>query len=385
MANAKPNEHCTNGCSPSSSSRWLECTGSANFCKGVPNKTNEVTDMGSYFHELAAYKVARAMRLRATKPTSLLDTEEAEEFTDEYASIVMKIVNRLRSRDKNVKVLIEERVSIDDYIKGTFGTCDLAIISKGHLRVIDAKFGFKEVSPIRNSQLQIYSLGLLAKYKEEYGITKVTLGIYQPRISRTLQTYETTAKQILAWGEKKVKVVGAEILNGKGKFVIGSFCDYCPLFCQCRKHYEVFKKMENLATKEINKMSEEELIQVLENADAVEAFISKVKEYALSQMMEGKEYPGFKLCEGRSISKFTDEAKVVEACRKAGFDDMYKTTLISVAEMKKLMGKDVFGKTLGTLVERPKGKLVIAKQTDKRPAVDMSTAKQDFNDNKGEF
>lgn len=361
----KPQEHCSNGFSPSSSSRWTECSGSANLSKGMPNKTNPVTDLGSYFHELSAYKVNRALKRRCEKPTSVLNNEESDEFTDEYESLVMKIVKREMRRDANTKVLVEERVSIDDYIAGTFGTCDLAIISKGKLYVIDAKFGFKEVSPFMNKQLFIYALGLLSKYGEAYGIEKVVLGIYQPRIQRCIQAYQTTSKKIIKWGNQVLKVVGMEILEGKGKFKVGDYCGYCPALSHCKKHLEEFVNMQNLVEKDANKLTDDELVQVLEKADSVISFIESVKEYALSQMMEGKEIPNFKIVEGRSINKFIDEEKVVSECSKAGYQDIFKKSLISVAEMKKLMGKDEFNKILGSLVTRPQGKATLAKITDK--------------------
>ena len=321
---AKPEEHCTNGCSPSSSSRWIECSGSARLVIGMPNKTNPITDLGSYFHELAAYKVNKALKRRCEKPTSVLNNEESDEFTDEYAKFVMKIVRREMRRDPNAKVLVEERVSIDEFINGTFGTCDLGIVSKGKLYVIDAKFGFKEVSPIKNKQLSIYALGLISKYGETYGIEKVTLGIYQPRIQRCIQTYQTTAKRITKWGNEVLKVVGKEILEGKGQFKIGDYCGYCPALSHCRKHLKEFINMQDLDTKEPNKLTDDELVQVLEQADSVVAFIDSVKEYALSQMMEGKEIPNFKVVEGRSNYKFTDEDKVVSECIKAGYQDIFK-------------------------------------------------------------
>lgn len=381
---AKPEEHCTNGCSPSSSSRWTECSGSASLSKGMPNKTNPITDLGTYFHELAAYKVNKALKRRCEKPTSVLNTEESDEFTDEYTKFVMKIVKREKRRDPNMKVLVEERVSIDDYIAGTFGTCDLGIVSRGKLYVIDCKFGLKEVSPYKNKQLSIYALGLLTKYGETYGIEKVTLGIYQPRIQRYIQTYQTTARRIVKWGNEVLRVVGKEILEGKGKFKVGDYCCYCPALSRCRKHLEEYVNMENLVEKEPNKLTDEELVQVLEQADSVISFIESVKEYALSQMMEGKEIPNFKIVEGRSNYKFTDEEQVVSECVKAGYNDIYKKSLISVAEMKKLMGKDDFNKILGSLVTRPTGKATLAKNSDKRPAMDLSTAQEEFKEYKGD-
>lgn len=64
----KPEEHCSNGCSPSSSSRWTECSGSVSLSKGMPSRTNPVTDLDSYFHELAAYKVNKALKRRCENP-----------------------------------------------------------------------------------------------------------------------------------------------------------------------------------------------------------------------------------------------------------------------------------------------------------------------------
>lgn len=380
----KPEEHCTNGCSPSVSARWTECSGSASLTKGISTKPNPISEMGSYFHQLAAYKVNKALKRRGEKPTSVLNTEESDEFTDEYAKLVMKAVKREMRRDPNTKVLVEERVSIDDYIPGTFGTCDLGIISKGKLYVIDAKFGFKEVSPYMNKQLLIYSLGLISKYGEAYGIEKVILGIYQPRVQRCIQTYMTTSKKIIKWGNDVLKVVGKEILDGKGKFKVGDYCGYCPALSHCRKHLEEFNKMENLLEKEPNKLTDSELVQVLEKADNVISFIESVKEYALSQMLEGKEIPNFKIVEGRSNYKFTDEDAVVSECIKAGYQDIYKKSLISVAEMKKLMGKENFNKVLGALVVKPQGKATLVKENDKRPAMDLSNAKQEFKEYKGE-
>ena len=101
-------------------------------------------------------------------------------------------------------------------------------------------------------------------------------------------------------------------------------------------------------------------------------------------MMEGKEIPNFKIVEGRSNYKFTDEEQVVSECVKAGYNDIYKKSLISVAEMKKLMGKDDFNKILGSLVTRPTGKATLAKITDKRPAMNLSTAQEEFREYKGD-
>ena len=92
----------------------------------------------------------------------------------------------------------------------------------------------------------------------------------------------------------------------------------------------------------------------------------------------GKAWPGFKVVEGRSIRKYTDEADVVQAATAAGYKDIYKKTLIGIGEMEKLMGKEQFRSILGQYVTKPHGKLTLVPESDRREAVTASTAQDDF-------
>ena len=74
--------------------------------------------------------------------------------------------------------------------------------------------------------------------------------------------------------------------------------------------------------------------------------------------------------EGRTNRKYTNEVAVAKAAKAAGYNDIFKETLIGIGEMEKLMGKNKFKEILGGLVEKPKGKLTLVPETDKREAVD---------------
>lgn len=74
--------------------------------------------------------------------------------------------------------------------------------------------------------------------------------------------------------------------------------------------------------------------------------------------------------EGRTNRKYTNEAAVAKAAKAAGYNDIFKEILIGIGEMEKLMGKNKFKEILGGLVEKPKGKLTLVPETDKREAVD---------------
>ena len=73
---------------------------------------------------------------------------------------------------------------------------------------------------------------------------------------------------------------------------------------------------------------------ILPKIDSLTAWAGDVKEYALGKALTGTVYPGFKVVEGRSIRKYTDEAAVVKAVEAAGADP-YEKKLLGID------GKDV--------------------------------------------
>jgi hypothetical protein len=92
----------------------------------------------------------------------------------------------------------------------------------------------------------------------------------------------------------------------------------------------------------------------------------------------GKEWPGFKVVEGRSVRKYKDEKLVEEAAIKAGYKDIYRQSLIPLTEMEKLMTKDKFNEVLGSLIVKPPGKPTLVPESDKRNSINVSNAKNDF-------
>lgn len=85
------------------------------------------------------------------------------------------------------------------------------------------------------------------------------------------------------------------------------------------------------------------------------------------------------MVEGRSVRKYSDEDAVIKAAKSAGYTDIFKTSLITLTEMEKLMGKKKFKETLGGLVIKPQGKPTLVPAADKRPAITGNDPKSDFN------
>ena len=98
-------------------------------------------------------------------------------------------------------------------------------------------------------------------------------------------------------------------------------------------------------------------------------------EYALRQALEGQQYEGYKLVEGRSNRKYTDEAAVARIVSDAGYDP-YEKKLLGITAMTRQLGKKRFEELLNGLVIKPAGKPVLVPETDKRP--ELNTAANDF-------
>lgn len=69
---------------------------------------------------------------------------------------------------------------------------------------------------------------------------------------------------------------------------------------------------------------------------------------------------------------------MIKAAQGAGYTDIFKTSLITLTEMEKLMGKKKFKEILGGLVVKPEGKPALVPESDKRPAITGNDAKSDF-------
>ena len=89
--------------------------------------------------------------------------------------------------------------------------------------------------------------------------------------------------------------------------------------------------------------------------------------HALQAAISGKAWNGWKVVEGRSNRKYTDERLVAAAVIAAGHDP-YEQKLLGITEMQKTLGKAKFDEILGRFITKPKGKPTLVPMSDKRPA-----------------
>lgn len=357
--------------SASGAHRWMSCPPSAQLEHQFPNETSTFAEEGTAAHDLAEHKLKKALKMRSKKPTSPYQSDEMDEMTDLYVEYCLELIENSKENCKDLQILIEQKLDFSDYVPEGFGTGDLVVVGNGTLHVVDLKYGRGViVSAEKNPQMMLYALGALSLFDMLYDIEKVSMNIVQPRVDN-FSTWEITVEELLKWAEEELKPKALLASSGGGEFCAGDHCRFCRAKNQCRaravKNLELLKyEFQDPAL-----LTDEEIAEIIGLADELAKWAGDIYTYATALAInEGREWDGFKLVEGRTRRKFTDEDAVVEAAKDAGYTDIFKQSLITITEMEKLMGKKKFGDILGCYVEKPKGKLTLVSESDKRQAVD---------------
>ena len=363
--------------SASSSERWLNCPPSARLCEAYEDKGSDYAAEGTDAHILCEYRLKQALGIPAEDPIENLSwyNEEMEECAAGYAAYVVELLETAKQTCSDPVVMIEQRVDFSRWVQEGFGTADCILIADGVLNIVDYKHGKGvEVSAEGNTQLSLYSLGALEIFDGIYDIDRVCVHIFQPRKSNVVSSMMDKA-DLYQWADTELTEKAQLAYEGQGSFSCGEWCRFCKAKAECRERAEANLALARYEFQSPALLDDEEIADILGKVDALTAWASDVKEYALQQAISGKEWTGWKLVEGRSNRKYTSEAAVATTVEGAGFDP-YERKVLGVTAMQKMLGKTRFEELLAPYIEKPQGKPTLVPESDKRPA--MNTAKNDF-------
>lgn len=365
--------------SASSSHRWLNCPPSVRLSESIPDQGSDYAREGTDAHSLCEYKLKKLLGMEAADPTDNLDyfNGEMEECAESYASYVLELMEKAKETCVDPVVLVEQRVDFSRFVEGGFGTADCVIIADGTMNVIDYKHGKGvEVSADNNPQMMLYAVGALEIFDGIYDISNIQMTIFQPRIGNVSVSI-MTKDALLDWANGELTEKAKLAYEGDGEYACGGWCRFCKAKAVCRKRAEENLKMAQYDFAPADTLDETEIAAVLDKADELAAWVTDVKEYALSQALQGVHYPGYKVVEGRSARKYTNENAVAQIVSGAGYDP-YTHKILGLTEMQKLLGKQRFNELLSTLVVKPQGKPALVPESDKRPV--MTTTTDDFKE-----
>lgn len=386
-----PEQHAV--LSASSSSRWLICTAAPRFEEQFPETTSEYAEEGRLAHSICELKVLKKFTASISQKaytTSLnklkkepLYSSEMDKTSDLY---IEHLTERAMQFTATPYVATEVRVDYSDYAPDGFGTCDCTMIGGDTLIITDYKHGKGvPVSAENNSQMKLYALGALKKYKAIYGdtIKRVVMVIEQLRLSDEPSVWETTVDELTAWGES-IKPIAEKAFRGLGEFVPGEHCRFCRGKAQCRARADINTALEEFkdcvpeekAQPGDNVLTDSEIGDLLIRGAELVKWYKDLEEYALGALLSGKEIQGWKAVAGRSNRTFTDQDAALAAVIAAGYDEalVYERKAKTLTELEKLMGKAEFAEKIGQYVVKPIGKPTLALMSDKREPYNPASA-----------
>lgn len=364
--------------SASASKRWLSCPPSAKLNAELPDTTSEYAREGTCAHELAEYKVNKMLGIEAKNPTESLDfyDSEMEDCTNSYAQYISE---QIAKYDSPV-VMVEQRLDFSKYVPDGFGTGDCIIVADDVMTIVDYKHGKGvPVSAENNSQMMLYALGAFEMFGVLYDINKIKMVIFQPRMENISESV-ISVSDLLDWAENELRPKAELAAKGEGEFCAGEHCRFCKVKATCRKRAEYNLAVAKYDFAPPDMLEDSEIEMILERADALVSWAADVKEYALSQALSGKQWNSYKVVEGKSNRKYTDEKKVAEAVKAAGKNPYSEPEVLGITAMTKLLGgKKKFDELLSKYVCKPQGKPTLVPMSDKRKAW-TSTANEDFQE-----
>lgn len=367
--------------SASGSSKWINCPGSVEAESKIPynNKQSIYAEEGTIAHELAdrclkanvdtSTFIGKAISVESYgKVLSKVIDKEMGKFVQEYLDYVRSY------KTCNSRVYTEDKVDFSNIVRDGFGTLDCAILDydTGICHIFDLKYGQGvEVSAIENTQGQLYALGLYNELGYLDIIKNFVIHIVQPR-KYNFSSWEISIDNLNKFGEF-VKEKAEEALAPGAKRIAGyKQCEFCAAKASCSALDKFTQEIISLDFDNLDKANSESITDervklILDNKKLIELFLSAVENKTFERLVAGEKIIGYKIVEGKSNRKWTDdaEAKLIE---KLG-DEAFEKSLIGITAAEKKLNR----KEVNDLTYKPAGKLTLASESDKRPAVTSAT------------
>lgn len=219
----------------SSLERVLNCTASVGASRGILAETSTYAIDGT-----AAHTVSEWCREQRVSPWEfkggVVRVRHDGTFTDvkidrDMCKSVETFVNAVK-RERGDE-LIEQRLSIEAFARGGFGTLDAAKLRPRAASVIEFKHG-KGVQKFArdNPQLLGQALGVFLEYDWLYGFKTFSLAVSQPRLNH-YDVWECSTEDVLWWAETVLRPAIDEAYGPRPVFAAGSWCQFCKYKHQC--------------------------------------------------------------------------------------------------------------------------------------------------------
>lgn len=371
--------------SASGAYRWLKCTPSARLERQFQDEQSPYAAEGTRAHAAAEQLLTKELFPDRKVAEPKFDDKEMEIAVRRYVDICMEKVIAARKRTPDADIQVEARVDFSRWVPEGFGTGDMVIVADDTLEIVDLKYGKGvPVSAEGNPQMRLYALGAYEANSLLYDIKNIRMTIVQPRLD-SVNSDEMSIEDLIAWGDS-IKDTAKLAYDGEGECQAGDHCGFCKARHLCRALSNAcLDEFYKHGGKKTSLLLDTEVAEVLDMADMIIKWAKDVQNYAFDQAVnEGKNWPGYKLVEGRSSRKITNAEAAAKALLDADFtaEDIYKPQeLRGITDLTKLVGKKKLTDTIGQFIDKPPGKPTLVPLSDKRAPLELDPVNvDDFDD-----
>lgn len=343
---------------------------------------NEQTKQGTIQHALLASKLLKFFgRESEDVDTSSLDLTEIEEV-EEVFNYIIKRYEKIKGHCTKPLIFIEEKLDLNDFLPSpSWGYIDFGVCNDSTIYVFDAKFG-RILVPTEhdgkpNEQLSAYLAGVYFKVKKNKNIKRISLNICQPKLNN-YPTTNLSVNKLIKDLDEVITPAAYKAFKGEGAYTPNESCKYCKNKNHCRAFaVQAIAEMQLMKSPEM--LTDEEVDYLLPKINDFKKWCDLVQAYALKKSLDQSyEWKSMVLANGKPTREFTSEDEAIKILNNVGITDIYKTSLLSVAQLEKLVGKQRFKELLGSLVTYKPGKPTLVLR-DKNNTT--NNAKSDFKEN----
>jgi hypothetical protein len=400
--------------SASNAHRFVRCRGQVMFAQAIPPAPdNEHSLEGTRAHELLHLSLLGVRVEKDATPEML----EAFEYVHDF------IENLFIARGPHLAIRVEEPIVFPQSVvprEDASGIADLTIID--HMAqeawVVDFKYGQGiPVEPRDNKQLAFNSVSLLWRQP----IARVHFVIIQPRVKHhregVVRSWSCGPIEIAEFQmEIEAAIAAAEAFEasclqdrfpepGEG-LTAGEWCRYCPAesMCPARERQALavvpsapgVRDLRGVVLPEPADLGLDRIALILESADALTQWLSRVEAFAKQKAMSGVTIPGHKLVEVQARRQWHGKErdiaeKIIELSGYTlGEDDVMPRSLAPITKMETALveyarswaekgKKDAAAKTMRDAfsfltLKQTSGNLTLVPDADARPAVNRAQA-----------
>jgi hypothetical protein len=395
--------------SPSKRHRWGACPGSVREERAYPEERSGTAAIdGTHSHSLLDHCVKAGLADPKPMIGIKMSDHDGEFIVDEGRAERVKVaIDYITEQSLGglVPVLAEQRVDPAWLLSRTDlgGTVDVQIHGEVW-EIIDYKDGMADAWDSAILQMEQYAVGALAGLKIPvnlpYPMQTVRLTVIQPKLALkgmpAVRSQDYTVERMLNEVAKTIVLQAAATDAPDAPLVPGEKqCRYCKhkgscaaLAGQALSVIDAGDLSVSAADKDPTKMSDDQIVRILEAAPLMRQLIDGVEKEAQTRLENGATIPGLKLVLGKGARSWKlPEAEMAEKLVKMGIPkgEVYEEKLVSPAKAEKLKWKKRDGtevqltpRQLATMdkeyVVKTTGKPTLALASDSRAAVTVNAA-----------